>query len=1180
MAKSKKPQDGKVTFKRLNRIWTDVDLSAWASWLAEVRPDGMWRVSGNHVKGRCPFHEDSTASFHLSPHKMRASCFGCRRAFWSPIHFISEVNNTSIADALLFAKKRWGLSAAIPKEMFETIRAHEVYQRNKTTLMKYFAELLFQCMASYSRGQLEADGLGWAGAAVEYLLARRLGENGLRQLAPAGQESTGEFDQYGVWVSLICSHQLLGVFPPTGYVRDKFGDTSEEARFFESYFGECIGGQTYHGHLVFPYDDTPTSIARFKLREPAKPCVVQRWIPDAYEAQMGSFRGFYGLRYYASYLTDPAHGADGPDKGHLGYVSEGEFDALAGIAQQIRRASDDYIALGLSGGGAQGVDKLYDLGVLRVRFLQDRDDGGVKFVKQVLEETAKKDFGYRIFDWPGEYADWRDPTRPDASIKDVDDAIRELGYPRWVRYCRDDAGSYVAINEWCYDQAAAVIDGGNNKDMAAVSRVAKEWGALIREEQVCVAFCNAIASNYGLDPVVLRRDIFVKEDNEEEFIKRVHVALLVHYHPLGIQNAEGRKKILLMWDKTSRAMTSVVLNDERNAETFVSAKFGPIYDFIAATVGDPPFIVGDDPDEPPPFNVSLKSKKYREYLNSALLRVAKGLPSMDHAQTRSQGVHMARVSDTQMLSYMINGRDVYVLKHDGANFEASALEGPRHEEFIFNNSGRMWIESVTKAEDLVADAGAEVDLVALFWRVRDMLQTGWAFRHQDLDCTFLAAYVMCLGVMTLFTRQTAIIINAEHQAGKSKLTAGFIGGTSFRSINVVAHAVAMQGYTAASIRQNHSDTSLCLCLEEFEDYGGNDAKSIAVRKVLELTRDLISENAVHWSIGTATGEARTYRLRFPLAACSIRPLRDAASLSRFIRFELVKDDARPSPENVLLEKFGEDGEVGIARTRHDMFVGVLPHMLTLRQLQGAIEKEYASGAMLPAHATSRFREALVPVLCMLRLLGNLANASGRPDLAPDYRKFAYDFAESRREQLAQLKTTSQDEQVFEAVISSQFQITNVKDKEAMTDTMSVRKMLGELNKLDDINKTMVGVYLDTKMEWLVVNWIEATSGRGVLSMSELKRNSPSWLKDIAQRSPHHVPVEEVKGAQVLDRLVDVMGPCQRLDVISVFSVRHMLDEVRARRDRAMTKPADPASAADEAKEIDPDKIQGDDDIVI
>jgi hypothetical protein len=1173
MAKSKKAVDNKVTFKKLNRIWTDVDSAAWAAWLVEQRPDCMWRLSGNHVKGRCPFHEDSTASFYLSPHKMRASCFGCRRGWWSPIHFIAEVNKTSVADALLFAKKRWGLSAAIPKEMFETIRAHEVYQRHKTSLMKFFADLLFQCMASYSRGQLEADGLGWAGAAVEYLLARRLGENGRRELVPPGQESTGEFDQYGVWVSLICSHQLLGIFPPTSYVRDKFGASSEEAKFFESYFAKCIGGQTYHGHLVFPYDDTPTSLARFKLREPAKPTISQLWVDDDYEAQMGSFRGFYGLRYYGTYLSDGAHGADGPDKGHYGYVSEGEFDTLAAIAQQARRASDDYIALGLSGSAAQGVDKLYDLGVLRVRFLPDRDDGGVKFVKQVLEETAKKDFGYRVFAWPGEYADWRDPARPDASIKDVDDAIRELGYPRWVRHCRDDNGAFVPINEWCYDQASAVVSATNSRDIAAISRVAKDWGSLIRDEQVCIAFCNAISTSYGLDSVTLRRDIFVKDDNEEEFIKRLHTTLLVHYHPLGLQNVEGRKKILLMWDKATRVTSGIVLGDESSAETFVAGKFGPVYDFVAATVGDPPFIVGEDPDEPPPFNITMKAKKYRFYVKEALLRVAKGLPSMDHAQTRSQGVHMAHVTESQMRSYMVNGRDVYVLSHDEANFTATALDGPRHEEFIFNNSGRTWIESVAGAEDLVAD----VDLVELFWRVRDMLATGWAFRHQDLDCTFLAAYVMCLGVMTVFTRQTAIITNAEHQAGKSKLTAGFIGGTSFRSINVVAHAVAMQGYTAASIRQNHSDTSLCLCLEEFEDYGGNDAKSIAVRKVLELIRDLISENAVHWSIGTATGEAKTYRLRFPLATCSIRPLRDAASLSRFVRFELVKDDARVSPESVLLAKYGDDG---IAKTRHDMFVGMLPHMLTLRRLQTLVEKEYASGAALPAHASSRFREALVPVLCMLRLLGDLARASDRPDLAPDYKKFAYDFAESRREQLAQLKTTSQDEQVFEALVSSSFQLTNIKDKEAITDTTSIRKMLGELNKLEDINKTMVGVYLDTKMEWLVVNWIEATSGRGVLSMSELKRNSPSWLKDIAQRSPHHVPVEEVKAARVLDRLVDVMGPCQRLDVISVFSVRHMLDEVRARREQALKKASTPADEPEKEEEIDPDQAQGDDDIVV
>jgi hypothetical protein len=98
--------------------------------------------------------------------------------------------------------------------------------------------------------------------------------------------------------------------------------------------------------------------------------------------------------------------------------------------------------------------------------------------------------------------------------------------------------------------------------------------------------------------------------------------------------------------------------------------------------------------------------------------------------------------------------------------------------------------------------------------------------------------------------------------------------------------------------------ALVLCLEEFEDYGNNEAKSVAVRKVQELLRDLISESPVNWSIGTTSGESRTYHLRMPLMASSIRPLRDAASLSRFIQFELVKDDRRGDPVIAVLDKFG------------------------------------------------------------------------------------------------------------------------------------------------------------------------------------------------------------------------------------------------------------------------------------
>ena len=121
-------------------------------------------------------------------------------------------------------------------------------------------------------------------------------------------------------------------------------------------------------------------------------------------------------------------------------------------------------------------------------------------------------------------------------------------------------------------------------------------------------------------------------------------------------------------------------------------------------------------------------------------------------------------------------------------------------------------------------------------------------------------------------------------------------------------------------------------------------------------------------------------------------------------------------------------------------------------------------------------------------------------------------------------------------------------------------MLGEVNKLDEINKTKKGVYFDSKMEWLLINWIEAK--QGVLANTTYKYDQPGFLKQVSERSPHHVPQDEVRQSRVLDRLTEVMGPCQKLELITVFSVRHILEEARKRRDAGM---AGVAAGLNEAK---------------
>lgn len=1164
MARRKQEDNQRVLFQRLQKVWTDISYGDWLSFLAETVPEAMFVRQRSNIKGRCPFHDDSTASFIVTPDKGIVKCFGCNKMFWNPIYFIAALKKCSFGDAILFVRKRFGLKASIPEALYEKVRDHEIYQQRKAALMQLFSMTLFKALGAYANGSLDAEGLSWAQPTVEYLLSRKLGESAPGELVAASDQPNGTFDQYGIW-SVITGQQLLGVFPPRAVVENHFGAQSEEFKFYNSYFGKCFEGQGQIGWLVFPLNDEPGSICRFKMRTPRSgKDAGAMFVDDAYEAEMGGFRGLYGLSYYKTYLSSSEHDDNTSFTAHL---HEGEFDALAAIAQQIRRASDDFIALSLGGASAQPVDRLLSFNIKKAWIIQDRDKGGNNFAQRVMESVKSKELSVRVFQWPEEYAQWHDPTRPDKRIKDPDDAIKEIGYPRWRRYVVDP-DCYWEPHEWCYDQAVAEISRGNITDVAQINRIAKTWGSLLRDEQICSLFCDAISKNYGLDAAVLKRDIRAKDENEEGFIERVGSTIREKFHPIGIQNAEGRKRLLALWNKESRAIDHVVLNDPKSAETLIARYYGPIYEFVAGYIGDPAFIVGEDGEESL-FNVTIKSKRYCEYLNYALLKVAQGLPVMDHAPTKAQGIHVAEATADHMRTYMVNGRDVWRITHEGDKHSVQMLEGPSDEGTIFDNSGEAWLHTVKKAEDFET----KVDVVDLFLRVRAIIETGWGFRFQKLDTTFLAAHVMTIAVMSLFTRQTAVILNAEAESGKSKFTAGLVGGSGFPRINIVAHAVSMQGYTAASIRQKHNNTSLCLCLEEFEDYGGNDAKSVAVRKVLELCRDLISESAVNWSIGTTTGESRTYHLRFPLVASAIRPLRDAASLSRFVQFELVKDDTRSDPVLAILDKFGDDV---IQKTRHELVVGMIPHMLALRNYQAEVEKEYVKGAKLPAHASSRFREALYPVLSLLKLIQDRATAQGRAGDVPDYRQFAYDFSESRREQLARLKTTSENEQVFETILGSAIQTSSVGNSEQMSGVTTIRVMLADLNKLGDINKTKKGVYLDQKMEWLVVNWVEAA--QGVLAQSKYRNETPTFLKSVSERSPYHIETDQVVKARVLERLVDVMGPCQPLGLISVFSVKHLLDATRNRRDEAIATAASVVETPGE--NIDPNQAQGDEDMIV
>ena len=66
------------------------------------------RRAGASYKGLCPFHDDKTPSFYVSPSKGLCKCFSCGKG-GNVVHFIMEEEQLSYYEALKFLAKKYGI---------------------------------------------------------------------------------------------------------------------------------------------------------------------------------------------------------------------------------------------------------------------------------------------------------------------------------------------------------------------------------------------------------------------------------------------------------------------------------------------------------------------------------------------------------------------------------------------------------------------------------------------------------------------------------------------------------------------------------------------------------------------------------------------------------------------------------------------------------------------------------------------------------------------------------------------------------------------------------------------------------------------------------------------------------------------------------------------------------------
>ncbi len=147
-----------------DRVLDAVDMIALVSSRTELRRAGV-----NSYFGQCPFHDERTGSFHVSPDEKLYHCFGCQ-ASGNPFDFVIETEGLDFKGALETLANRFGVKLETVDEDPAAAARRERRER--------LHSLLGRAATYYSRYLWEARE---AEPARTYLLGRGLQEETLRE---------------------------------------------------------------------------------------------------------------------------------------------------------------------------------------------------------------------------------------------------------------------------------------------------------------------------------------------------------------------------------------------------------------------------------------------------------------------------------------------------------------------------------------------------------------------------------------------------------------------------------------------------------------------------------------------------------------------------------------------------------------------------------------------------------------------------------------------------------------------------------------------------------------------------------------------------------------------------------------------------------------------------------------
>ncbi len=206
-------------------------VKAAAEILPLVEDTVRLRKAGGTYKGLCPFHQERTPSFTVTPARGTFKCFGCGEG-GDAIAFVEKIENVDFVGAIEFLAQRFGIELEYEEISPEADRERRRRERLHT--------LLERATVFYERVLWESEQGAFA---REYLASRGLGEE-------------------------VCRTFRLGYAPGGALlVRRALQEGYEQSDLLAAGLGNSRGNDYFQRRLVFPLADARGRVRGFQARK-------------------------------------------------------------------------------------------------------------------------------------------------------------------------------------------------------------------------------------------------------------------------------------------------------------------------------------------------------------------------------------------------------------------------------------------------------------------------------------------------------------------------------------------------------------------------------------------------------------------------------------------------------------------------------------------------------------------------------------------------------------------------------------------------------------------------------------------------------------------------------------------------------------------------------------------------